>query len=152
VETVSKAKGLGCKDFLVKPVNKNQLLNRVESLLKGPPPVLQDKNHVMDKLGVGAEEYDNLINALVVQLGTAMPVIVLEQAESEEAISENASRLLKEIAESAAILGADTFSMLYSRLKAKTSITRSNCVETLKVLQELNTALAQRVASPAPFP
>jgi hypothetical protein len=141
VGTVSRAKDLECAAFLVKPVDKKQLLNRVEWLLKEQLPVLQDKHRVMNNLGVGTQEYDDLINAFAAQLGTVMPIVVLEQAESEEAISENLSRLLRDLAESAAILGADRFSTLYSRLKGKTSITRTNCVEALKALQELETVL-----------
>lgn len=141
VETVGRVKRLECNIFLVKPINKNQLLKRVKSLLEEESPVLQEKTYIMNNLGAGAEEYDDMINALVAQLDTTIPAIVLEQAESEGTISENASRLLKELAESATILGADKFSMLYSRLKAMTSITRSHCAEVLKVLQELETAL-----------
>lgn len=141
VETVSRVRDLECNRFLVKPIDKNQLLKQVKLLLQEQSPVLRNKYDVMNNLGAGAEEYDDLINALVAQLGTTMPAIVLEQAASEEAISESTSRLLKELAESATILGADKFSMFYSRLKALPSITRSHCVEVLNVLQELETAL-----------
>lgn len=141
VETVTRATSLQCSDFLVKPVDKKQLLTRIESLLKEQSPVLQDKNRVMNNLGVGTEEYDDLIHAFVAQLDTAMPIVVLEQAESGEAISENLGRLLKELAESAIILGAERFSLLYSRLKEETSIIRSQCGAVLKSLQELETAL-----------
>lgn len=141
VENVNRAKDLECAAYLVKPVDKNQLLNRVESLLKGQLPVLQDKHCVMNNLGVGTQEYDDLITAFAAQVATAIPIVVLEQAGSDEAISESLSLLLKELAESAAILGAVRFATLYSKLNGGSSITRPNCVEVLKALQELEFVL-----------
>ena len=141
IGTVCSAKDLQCNAYIVKPVDKKQLLTRVKLLLKCQSLVLQDKNHVMENLEVGAEKYDDLINALLEQLGAAIPIMVLAQAESGEAIAEDSSRLLEQLAESAAILGANRFSMLYSRLKGQTSITRSDCVGVLKVLQELDATL-----------
>ena len=141
IGTVCSAKDLQCNAYIVKPVDRKQLLTRVELLLKGQSLVLQDKNHVMENLGVVAEKYDDLINAFLAQLGAAIPIMVLAQAESEEAIAENSSRVLEQLAESATILGANRFAMLYSRLKGQTSITRSDCVGVLKALQELDAAL-----------
>jgi CheY-like chemotaxis protein len=141
VETVRRAGGLACNGFLVKPIQKEQLLKRVEQLINNQPPILQDKQYIMNNLGIGAEEYDNLLTTFAAQLGTAMPIVVLEQGESDEAVSENFHRLLKELMESADILGADRFVRSYARLNAEKSITRSHCVGVLKALQELDSAV-----------
>lgn len=103
----------------------------------------------MSHLGIGAEEYDNLLNTCAAQLGRVMSITVLEQVESEEAISENLHRLLKELAESADILGADRFVRSYARLKEGKSLTRSHYVAVFKALQELDSALTAN-SSPAP--
>jgi len=101
----------------------------------------------MSNLGIGAEEYDSLLNTFAAQLGAAMPIVVLEQVESEEVISENLHRLLKELAESTDILGADRFVRPYAKLKEGKSSTRSHCVAVFKALQELNSALTANSAS-----
>jgi hypothetical protein len=75
-----------------------------------------------------------------------MPIVALEQVESEEAISENLRRLLKELAESADILGADRFVRSYAKLKGEKSLTRSHYVAVFKALQELNSALTANSA------
>ena len=49
--TVERAKDLECAAFLVKPIDKIQLLNRVESLLNEHPPVLQDQQRMLQYHG-----------------------------------------------------------------------------------------------------
>lgn len=149
VGTVRKAGGLACNGFLVKPIQKEQLLKRVEQLINNQPPILQDKQYIMHNLGVGAEEYDTLLTTFAAQLGTAMPIVVLEQGDSDEAISENFHRLLKELLESADILGADRFVTSYARVHAEKSITRSHCVGVLKALQELESAVTGNATPPS---
>ena len=44
VGTVSRADGLACDSFLVKPIEKEQLLKKVEPLINNDPHLLQDKD------------------------------------------------------------------------------------------------------------
>ena len=81
----------------------------MESLLNEHPPVLQDQQRMLHIMGIGTHEYEKLIKAFRAQLRIALSTMAVEQAESAEAISENASQCLKELAESATILGADNF-------------------------------------------
>jgi two-component system chemotaxis response regulator CheY len=141
VGTVQMANSLGCNAFLAKPVDKVTLLNRVQALLKQHPLVLQSKHHVMNNLGLVAQEYDDLVKTFVTQLGTAMPIVIAEQADSGESISENLGRLLQELAESARILGAEQYTVLYSKLNTQRSITRAECRTVLEALQNLESAL-----------
>jgi CheY-like chemotaxis protein len=145
--TVSRAGGLACDAFLVKPIEKEQLLKKVEQLIKNEPPLLQDKQCIMSNLGIEAKDYDGLLTAFVAQLGTAMPVVASEHVESDETISEGLHRLLKELAESADILGAEKFVRSYAKLKGGKSITRSHYDAVLKALQELESVLT---ANPKP--
>lgn len=145
--TVGRAKDLECAAFLVKPIDKIQLLNRVESLLNEHPPILQDQERMMRIMGIDTPEYDELMKAFRPQVHIALSTVGVEQAESDEAISENASQRLKELAESARILGADQFSRLYARLKGITSLTRRDCIELRQVLQKLESALTEKPPS-----
>lgn len=153
VRTVGRAKDLECAAFLIKPIDKIQLLNRVEALLNGHPPVLQDEQRMIHIMGIGTREYEELIKVFRAQVRIALSTIAVEQSESDEGISENARQRLKELAESAAILGAGQFSTLYARLKGITSITRRHCMEVHQVLQDLDVALmalSQPSLSPKP--
>jgi len=141
LETVKRAKDLQCDGFLVKPIDKQQLLKRVEQLLRSQPQVLLGKNNMMDRLGIGLGEYNDLVNAFAGQLAATMPLVVLEQGDSEEPISENLARLLKEVVESASTLGADKFVLLYSKWMKCGLPARSQCSAVLKTLQELDEAL-----------
>lgn len=147
VATVRAARGLDCESFLVKPVEKSQLLERVEHVLRDQPLVLRDKTHIMDTLQVWAEEYDDLIGMLAVQVNTAIPLVVLEQSESQEPMSPQLSQSLNELAESAALMGADKFATLHSRLVETKSMTRTQLPALLKALQDLEAALPARTVS-----
>jgi hypothetical protein len=101
----------------------------------------------MDSLQIGADEYHELADMLAVQVSTALPVVVLEQAESEEPPSAQLGQLLAEQAESATLLGADKLSRLHSKLIERKSMTRAQLPAIHKVLLELEAALAGHVGS-----
>jgi len=142
VSTVRKARSLGCDCFLVKPVDKYQLLERVQHVLQDQPVVLREKAHIMNILQIVEEEYYDLVGMLTVQVSAALPVVILEQAESAEPVSGQLNHLLAELAESASLLGADKFSMLHSRLVEKTSLTRAQLPAIIAVLHDLEAELA----------
>lgn len=141
LETVTHAKNLGCDGFLSKPIEKQMLLKRVSQLVKGESPVLRSKQSVMHKLGISSEEYDSLAIPFAAQLAATIPIVVLEQGDPNEPISANLAQLLKELAESAAVLGADKFSRVYERISKSPVLTRSHCLTLQHALQELEGAL-----------
>lgn len=141
LETVKRVQSLHCDGFLVKPIDKRQLIKRVGQLLHNQPQVLLGKNKAMDRLDLGLVEYHELLNTFAAQLAATIPIIVLEQGDSEEPISENLGRLLKELAESGATLGADKFVLLYSKYMGRGLPARSQCPALQQTLQELEIAL-----------
>jgi CheY-like chemotaxis protein len=141
LQTVKRVQGLQCDGFLVKPINKTQLIDRVGQLLRAQPQVLLGRNKAMERLGIGLPEYDDLVNAFAAQLAATIPVVVLEQGDSDEPVSENLGGLLKELAESAATLGADKFVLLYSKHIGQGLPTRTKCAVLRPALQELELAL-----------
>ena len=147
LETVKQAKCLHCDGFLVKPIDKRQLIKQVGQLLHNQPQVLLGKNKAMNRLDLGLAEYHELLNAFAAQLAATIPIIVLEQGDSEEPISENLVRLLKELAESGATLGADKFVLLYSKYVGRGLTARSQCPALLRALQELELALLAHLQS-----
>lgn len=140
-ETVTKAKTLACEGFLTKPIDKHLLLTKVRHLVKELPPVLRSKAEGLQKLGISSEEYDDLLRMLLAQLAATLPVVILEQGDSDAPISQSLGQLLTELEESAAILGAEKFHRLYGRLKGDSLPRQSYCVVVQQVLQELEFAL-----------
>ena len=149
LETDKRVQGLQCDGFLVKPIDKEQLLKRVTHLMRSQPLVLRSKQKTMDRLNIGLAEYQELINRFAGQLAETILIVVLEQEDSEKPISEHLGRLLKELAESAATLGADKFLLAYSKGMGLGLAARVHCPSWLKVLQELERSLpAYRQSQP----
>jgi CheY-like chemotaxis protein len=141
LETVKRAQGVQCDGFLAKPIDKAQLIKRVKHLLHAQPSVLLDKHIMMGRLDCGLKDYNALINDFAAQLATTIPIVVLEQGDSDEPISENLGRLLKELAESGSTLGADKFVLLYSKSMGRGLPARSQCAALRQTLQELELAV-----------
>jgi CheY-like chemotaxis protein len=147
LETINKVREVQCDGFLVKPINKQQLIKRVEHLIQSQPCVLLASSKMMDRLDLGLEQYHELVNAFAAQLAATIVVVVLEQGDSDEPISENLSRLLKDLAESASMLGAEKFLLLYSKCMDRGLLVRSQCSILRSALQELELALLACVSS-----
>lgn len=147
LDTIKRVQSLQCDGFLVKPIDKQQLIKRVEELIRSQPVVLCAQQLVMDRLGLGLAEYHELVQAFSAQLTATIPIVVLEAGDSDEPVSENLSRLLKDLAESASMLGAEKFFRLYSKDLAGGRPVRSQGQAVLKVLQELDGALLACVPS-----
>jgi CheY-like chemotaxis protein len=141
LETVKRVHDIDCDGFLVKPIDKKELIKRVEYLLKSQPITLLGTHKVMDRLGIGVMEYNELVQTFVAQLTATIPIVALEQEDSDEPVSNNLGRLLKELAESASMLGADKFVLLYAKYKGSAMPARSQCATLLKTIQELEAAL-----------
>jgi CheY-like chemotaxis protein len=148
LETVKQAQGVQCDGFLVKPIDKQQLIKRVEHLLQSQPLVLLGKQKTMDRLDIGPAEYHELVNTFAAQLAATIPIVVLEQGGSDEPMSENLGRLLKELTESASTLGAEKFLLLYSKCMGRGLPARSHCPILRQALQELDTALTAYIKPP----
>jgi CheY-like chemotaxis protein len=147
LETVKQAKCLHCDGFLVKPIDKRQLIKQVGQLLHNQPQVLLGKNKAMDRLDIGLAEYHELLNTFADQLAATIPIVVLEQDDSDEPISDNLGRLLKELAESGSTVGADKFVLLHSKCMGRGLPARSQCPPLLRALQELELALLAYIQS-----
>lgn len=141
-ETVKRVHDLRCDGFLLKPIDKGQLIKRVGQLMRSQSHELFGKNKAMEKMGIGPSEFHDLVKAFEAQLAATVPMVVLEQGESGEPISQSLGQLLTELTESASLLGADKFALLFSKSMGPTLPVRSQCPELLTVLQELERDLS----------
>jgi two-component system chemotaxis response regulator CheY len=137
IPTAKLARGLHCNSILVKPVRKEQLLERVEQVLSVQPLVLRTKFDVCDRLQIGDEEYQELSDTFANQVNETIPMVVLEDSTSNEPISGALNQTLVALAESASLLGAEKFSSLYGRLLAEDALTQSQLSALLRALKEL---------------
>lgn len=147
LETVKRAQRIRCDGFLVKPIDRQQLLNRVRELLQSKPHVLLDKWVIVGKLDVSPGEYDELITMFSNQVSAAIKAVALEQSELHEPISESLKKLLIELCDSASMLGANRFVQLYSAYKGNGGVTKAHCRSLLQALQQLETALTAQMSS-----
>jgi CheY-like chemotaxis protein len=147
LETVKRAQRVRCDGFLVKPIERQQLLNRVGELLQSKPLVLLDKWIIIGKLDVSSGEYDELIKMLSDQVSAALKAVALEQSDVHEPISDSLQQLLPELCDSASMLGANRFVQLYSTYKGNGGVTKAHCRSLLQSLQQLETALMTQMSS-----
>ncbi|MEO8045801.1 MAG: response regulator [Nitrospirota bacterium] len=147
LETVKRVQGVKCDGFMVKPIDKQELIKRVEHLIRSQPVVLLTSRKIMDRLGLGLAEYHDLVNAFAAQLAETIPIVMLEQGASAEPISKNLGRVLTELAESASMLGAQQFSQWYSKWMGYGLPARSQCQALMKTLQELERVLQAQIQS-----
>lgn len=145
--TIKRVQDLQCDGFLVKPIDKKELIRRVEHLLRSQQVALTNTHKMMDRLGIGVMEYNDLVKTFVAQLTATIPIVVLEQGDSDEPVSQNLGRLFKDLAESAAMLGAEKFVRLYAKYRGGALPSRSQCVTLLKVIQELEAGLSAYLES-----
>ena len=146
-ETVKRAQRIRCDGFLVKPIDRQQLLNRVRELLQSKPHVLLDKWIIVGKLDVSPEEYDELVTMFFNQVSAAMKAVALEQSDLDEPISESLKKLLVELCDSASMLGANRFVQLYTAYKGNSGVTKAHCRLLLQSLQQLEMALTAQTSS-----
>ena len=147
LETVKRAQRTRCDGFLVKPIDRQQLINRVEELLQSKPHVLLDKWVIVGKLDVSPGEYDELVKIFSDQVSTTMRAMAMEQSDLHEPISGSLQKKLIELRDSASMLGANRFVQLYSACTGNSGVTKAHCQELLQSLQQLEEALATRMAA-----
>jgi CheY-like chemotaxis protein len=147
LETVKRAQRVRCDGFLVKPIDRQQLLNRVGELLQSKLQVLLDKWIIVGKLDVLPVEYDDLVKVFADQVSTPMRTVAMEQSDSHEPISETLRKLLIELDDSASMLGANQFVQVYSAYKENGGVTKAHCRQLLQTLQQLERALTAQMSS-----
>lgn len=142
METIKRVQGLRCDGFLVKPIDRKDLLRRVELLLRVESRGLSPRQALMEKMDLRPADYTDLVDTFMAQLAATLPLVQSEAADSEELISEKLGRSLKDLAESASMLGSDKFRQIYlEESKQAGRPARSRCATLLQVLQEMNTSL-----------
>ncbi len=143
-ETVRKAASLGCRYYLIKPVSKQQLLERVRQALGPVSLILLDKWRIIAELGIDRGLYRVMAESLSVQLHEAIRNLVLEHRREGE-VSEELHTCLVKVMESAQHFGAERvlneFSKIQRSCENEGGRIKTPCRGLLQELQTLHSAL-----------
>jgi CheY-like chemotaxis protein len=148
LDTVKRARRARCDGFLIKPIDKQQLLKRVGELLDARPRVLTEKRITVDNLALSPDAYDELIKAFAGQIEVILGAASYEQDDPDEPISEHLGRLFAELAESASTLGAMQFLQHYSTCCKCGKLMRNHCRTLVQSLMELDAAIKAQTIHP----
>jgi len=115
-KTVKKAIAMGCRYYLIKPVNAKALQKEVAKALKQEIPVLDDQDRVMAEFGLDRDSYEEILQTFYTLL--CQKIALLEQQ-----IDQNNPTLppedLSEFSQSASIVGAKRAVVVINRLAEK---------------------------------
>ena len=147
LETITKAARGGCKHYLIKPVDRNNLLRKVREALKHDKLILKNKKEVMIRLGLDKNSYEEVANTFLVMVNDK--IIQLEK-QTAAADPERISMHVSELLENAISFGAERLEEVLERL-SPSEIQRgvgdngSNYSLLLKELKLVKDALAGQV-------
>ena len=116
METVKEAMEAGCKYYIIKPVKKEHLIEKVREALEHEKLVLKSKNEIISQLGLDEKTYQEIARTFASMISEN--ISLLEnwiKGKTEARKSLNLTHLL----ESAVYLGAERIQKLLEKLTAK---------------------------------
>jgi CheY-like chemotaxis protein len=117
-EHVAKAAQLGCRHYLLKPVERVKLLQLVDKILSGEKavPILGDKKQIAAKYGLSQEALGQIMNAFAQLVNENLSALAPDEAGgADSAAPVNVARL----AEGAVALGATRLLTLLQAIQAR---------------------------------
>jgi len=144
LETVQKAVKAGCKHYLIKPVDKNNLLRNVRETLKHDKLILKDKKKVMTRLGLDKNSYEEVGTIFLAMVNDK--IIQLEK-QTADGDPERLSIQISELLENAISFGAERLEDVLRRffpgeMQSEVEHNSSNYSLLLKELKFVQDALA----------
>jgi len=113
LETITKAAKAGCKHYLIKPVDRNNLLRKVREALKHDKLILKNKKEVMTRLGLDKNSYEEVANTFLVMVNDK--IVQLDKKTAAED-PERLSMHVPELLENAISFGAERLEEVLERL------------------------------------
>jgi CheY-like chemotaxis protein len=115
-ENVRKAGRLGCRFFLLKPIDRALLLKRVVDALASRTVELRDKEEIMKKHALDAPTYDTILQEFDLELSNKIEFF--EQTLSRQS-SPSVAVGIGNLLDSALILGADRLASVLQKMQDK---------------------------------
>jgi len=115
-DTVQKAAALGCTEYIVKPFNSKELMNKISRIMRREKQVLRDKNKVRIEFSLNYTEYEELSKNFVNLVSEK--IVLLEGEIASDKVEETIHSLLT-LSESAAIIGAERLKDFLDQMRVK---------------------------------
>jgi CheY-like chemotaxis protein len=153
--SVKKAIELGCKHYVVKPIQPEHFLRAIHEALGGEAPVLRGMSDTVARFGLDPLFYKETAEAFACQVYDAIHLLRSLQESREPDRAAPLPERLSKLAEGAALLGADRVARALEHIPANTSMDadtlsltyRSELAELMKELQTLHSALTDELKS-----
>lgn len=145
-ESVRQAAVLGCRSYLIKPIQPGLLLRKIAELFSQDKPTLRDRSEAFVQFGLDEEAYLELagtFGALV-----RGQIVLLEQLQSQH--SALLRPALRDLSEGALVMGAERLTECIGRLQATAGdgLSRGGWVPGYKALLEELKLVEEALASP----
>jgi len=121
LETVKKAAQEGCRSYIVKPIQTDQLMQKVHEVIGCEKAILKDRNDVMTELSLSEKAYEDILAAFVDLVHKT--IAILEQP-LHDVTQTGLGIDLQNLSERAELLGAEKVGALLDGL-ADTNNARS---------------------------
>ena len=156
-EHVAKAARLGCRHYLLKPVERVKLLQLVDKILTGEKaiPVLGDKKQIAAKYGLAAESLSRILSAFAQLVAENIAAL---QPDASGASGSAGTLNLARLAEGAVTLGAERLLTHVQSLQARgagavpTPEERDTLLKELKLVERALASQSQTEPKPAETP
>lgn len=116
LETIKKAVRAGCKHYLIKPVDKNNLLRNVREALKHDKLTLKDRKEIITRLGLDKNSYEEVANIFLSMVNDKIVQLEKQTADGDH---EKLSMQISELSENAISFGAERLEEVLERLSPR---------------------------------
>jgi len=151
-EAVTKAAELGCRQFLLKPVNNASLANAIRTALNEQRSLLRPQHEVLDQLGIDSPTYRKLVGYFAAIAEAVMTKLERSLVDQGQVGTKPDHIELARLLEAANLLGADRLAEVVGRLtKEAASINgNDNAAQYRLLLRELTILMSTMRARSLP--
>jgi len=151
-EVVAKAAELGCRQFLVKPVNNTNLVNAIRTALKEQRRLLRPQHEVVDQLGIDSPTYRKLVGYFTAIAEAVITKLEQGLVDQGQAATKPDHIELARLLEAANLLGADRLAEVVGRLTKEAASTngKNNAAQIRLLLRELTILMSTVRARSSP--
>jgi CheY-like chemotaxis protein len=111
-ETIKKAVKLGCRRYILKPVSKTQLIEKVKETIGTNKRVLRQRERIVEELGIDPDSYDAILAEFSLQVNELIPLL---EGSNKEGFSRALCLKLTNVSEGASQIGAERIDAVFEK-------------------------------------
>lgn len=123
IDTVKKAVKAGCRHYILKPINKAHLLQKVSETFEHKTPILKEKFQVMSELGLDNASYKETLNSFIIQVDDTIELL---KKQIEEGSVSDISKNLANLFEGSSLVGAERVKNVLHRIVGHVETTNAS--------------------------